>query len=359
MGDARLTWTPHEGAWNFDFAYTLSFDMGDTPRFAAIMDKLPLYPPVPPATWWNLTNTFVSQPRFTATQKIDRLSVGYTSGPIVIRAGRQALTWGAGLVFKPMDLFDPFAPDATDIEYKPGTDMLYGQYLFDDGSDLQAVIVPRPPRRGGGLTFDASSFALRFHTQIGDMQTTWLIARDHGDMVAGLGINGSLGEATWNAEAIPTFVNGGGTYVSAVANISDAGKLWDRDITYFAEYYRNGFGLSAKHYALLSLPPPLIDRLLRGQVFDTGRDYVAVGARYQWTPLLEIDPTLIANLNDTSFYAIGEATYSLSDNLNLVVGARVPIGPNGSEFGGIPVLSHVPVYLEQPQRFYIQLRRYF
>ncbi len=63
-----------------------------------------------------------------------------------------------------MDLFDPFAPDATDTEYKPGTDMLYGQYLFDDGSDLQAVIVPRPAHRGGGLTGNASSFALRFHT---------------------------------------------------------------------------------------------------------------------------------------------------------------------------------------------------
>jgi hypothetical protein len=300
LGDARLTWSPRAGNWNFDFAYVASFDAGDTPRLTRLENSLPILPPTPPATWWTLTNTFIEHEHFTAMQKIDRLSIGYTSTHFVIRAGRQALTWGAGLVFRPMDLFDPFAPDATDTEYKPGTDMLYTQYLFDDGSDLQAVIVPRPAHGNGGLTANASSFALHYHTQIGDLQTTWLLARDHGDMVAGLGVNGSIGGATWNAEVVPTFADGGGTYTSAILNISDAGKLFDRDIVYFAEYYRNGFGRGTKHYDLVSLPKPSIDRLLRGQVFDTGRDYLAIGAQYQWTPLLQISPTLIANLDDRS-----------------------------------------------------------
>ncbi len=359
LADLRLSWSPRWDAWHLDAAYRVGFDAGDSPRLSALEKALGVFSDAPPLTWWNLSNTFIDDRYLTASQRIDRLSIAYTSTDWVVRAGRQALTWGAGLVFRPMDLFDPFAPDATDTEYKPGTDMLYGQYLFDDGSDLQAVLVPRPAHIGGGPTGNASSFALRLHTTIGDYQTTWLIARDHGDIVAAVGINGALGGATWNAEIVPTFVKNGGTYVSAVANISNAGTLAGRDITYFAEYFRNGFGLGVSHYALADLPAPLVGRLLRGQVFNTGRDYVAAGAQYQWTPLLQISPTLIANLDDRSFYLLAEATYSLSDNLNLIVGGQMPIGPARTEFGGLPLFAATPPYLTQPARAYIQLRHYF
>lgn len=359
MGDVRLIWEPRWGAWNASLHYELSFDAGDAPALAARERALRIFPPAPPATWLNLTDTFIDQSHLTARHRLDRLSLGYTGSHLVIRAGRQALTWGAGLVFRPMDLFDPFSPDAIDTEYKPGTDMLYGQYLFDDGSDLQIVVVPRQARRGGGLTENASSFALHFHTTIGNLQTTWLLARDHGDTVAAIGVNGALGGATWTAEVVPTFVRGGGTFTSAILNISDAMTLWDRDITLFAEYYRNGFGLGARRYALTDLPAPLVDRLVRGQVFDTGRDYLTAGAMYQWTPLFHVDPTLIANLDDRSLYVITQATWSVEENLNLIAGAQFALGPSNSEFGGLALAGRTPPFFEQPVRFYVQIRRYF
>jgi hypothetical protein len=359
LGDLRLSWTPRRQSWTFDFAYVAAVDAGDTPRYQTREAALNVLPPAPPATWWDLSDSFIDQSRLKASHRIDRLAIGYTGAHIVVRAGRQALTWGAGLIFHPMDLFDPFAPDATDTEYKTGTDMLYGQYLFNDGSDLQAIIVPRPQHRGGGLTANASSFALHYHAAVGNYQTTWLVARDHGDMVAGIGINGSLAGATWNAEVIPTFVDHGDTYVSALLNISNAGKLWARDVTYFAEYYRNGFGLDSSHYTLTGLPAVLIDRLQRGQVFNTGRDYLALGAQLQWTPLLQLSPTLIANLNDESLYALAEASYSLSDNLTLNVGTQLPIGPHNTEFGGVALSAGGAPYLESPARLYAQVRYYF
>ena len=102
-----------------------------------------------------------------------------------------------------MDLFDPFSPTATDTEYKPGTDMLYVQRLFADGSDLQLAIAPRPPRSGAAPTADASTAALHLHAALLGHQTTWLLARDHGDLVGALGVNGDLGGATWNLEVVP------------------------------------------------------------------------------------------------------------------------------------------------------------
>jgi len=359
LGNLRVSWEPREGPWRFSFQYQLGFDAGDTPLLAAREKALALFPEAPPATWWDLTDTTIDGSRFTLTQRIDRLSIGYTGTHLVLRAGRQALTWGAGLVFHPMDLFDPFSPDATDTEYKPGADMLYAQYLFDDGSDVQFVTVPRPPHRGDDPTLDASSFALLLHTAIGPLRTSWLAAQDHGDTVGAIGVSGPLGGATWNAELIPTHVDNDRTYVSALANISNALTLLDRDATVFAEYYRNGFGLDARRYSVASLPAPLTDRLLRGQVFNTGRDYLALGGTLQWTPLLEIEPTLIANLNDGSFYGLAQATWSLEDNLNLIAGAQIPIGPSHTEFGGLPVIGTGAPYVEQPARAYLQLRRYF
>jgi hypothetical protein len=359
LGDARLTWEPRWGAWSFALAYQLTADEGDTPALTMRSRALGIFPPAPPATWWNLSDTFIASSHLTATQRIDRLSIGYTGANFVLRLGRQALTWGGGLVFRPMDLFDPFAPGAIDTEYKPGTDMAYGQWLFDDGSDVQLVIVPRPARKGGEPASNASSFAVRSHVAFGGLQTTWLVARDHGDWVAAVGLDGSLGGATWNAELIPTFVRGGRALTSVILNISDATILFGRDATVFAEYYRNGFGLSSRGYALDDLPGPLTDRLLRGQVFNTGRDYLAAGATLQWTPLLQIGPTLITNIDDGSFYGIVQATYSLRQDLNLVAGAQIPVGAPRTEFGGIPLMGNSAPYYEQTNVVYLQLRQYF
>jgi len=359
LGDLRVNWSPSWDEWTFSAQYRIGFDAGDTPAYARKLDALGLFPSPPPPTLFDLTGRIVDTQHLTLTQRVDRLSLTYSRGNIVVGVGRQALTWGAGLVFHPMDIFDPFSPDATDTEYKPGVDMIYGQYLFDDGSDLQLVIAPRPAYRGGNPTSSASSAAAHFHTSIGRLQTTWLLAQDHGDTTVGLGVNGPLGGATWNAEVIPTFVDGHGTYTSAILNISTAQTFFDRDATVFAEYYRNGFGLGARHYALTDLSAPLVDRLLRGQLFNTGRDYLAGGATLQWTPLFEIAPTVIANLNDHSFYGIMQTTWSLNDNLNLIAGAQLPIGPLRSEFGGLPVTGTSAPYLTQPDRFYIQLRQYF
>lgn len=361
LGDVRLTWEPSWQHWNFGFAYELNTDYGDnealTTRLTSILG---MFVKAPPTNWWDLSNTFVHDTRFMATQRLDRLWFGYTGSHLVIRLGRQALTWGSGLVFHPMDLFNPFAPNATDTEYKLGSDMAYAQWLFDDGSDLQLVVVPRPLRKiGGALTSNTTSYAAHLHTAIGPFQTTWLLARDRRDWMAGVGVNGALGGATWNAEVIPTFVHDGSTYTSGIFNISDATTVFDRDVTVFSEYYRNGFGLADRRYAVLGLPAPLLNRLLRGQVFDTGRDYLAVGAIAHCTPLLEVNPTLIANLDDGGFFGIVQATYSLRENLNLVVGGQFQVAPSNTEFGGLPLIENFPIFIEQPRQVYVQLRQYF
>jgi hypothetical protein len=356
LGDLRLTWEPTWDRWSFALHYVASTEYGfGVPVELAEAGLLP----APPSTWINLTDTFEDHGQILGTQTIDRLSVAYTEPDFVVRIGRQALTWGSGLVFRPMDLFDPFSPSATDTEYKPGTDMLYTQWLFADGSDLQFILVPRSDRLDGAPTSDDSSIALHLHTVLFDHQTTWLLARDHGDWVGALGVNGALSGATWNVELVPIFEAAGATRVSALANISDAVTLFDRNATVFGEYFHNGFGVGDRPYSLATLPHDLLDRLERGQLFDTRRDYLAGGLTLEVTPLLNVSPTLIVNLNDASLFALASTTYSLGDNLNLIAGVEVPVGPTHTEFGGLPLAPASPTDLAPPGQIYLQLRRYF
>ncbi len=356
-GNLRLTWEPKWGNWDFTVHYVVNGDYGG--NVALRRAEASMFGKAPPSTLFNLTNTFVDDGQGLATQKIDRLALGYTTDNFVVRVGRQALTWGAGKVFHPMDLVDPFAPDATDTEYKPGVDMAYVQWLFGDGSDLQFIAVPRAMTYDATPTWDASTFALHYHRTIGEIGLTGIVARDHGDWTAGVGLSGPLGGAMWNAEIVPTFEADGTTRISGLVNISTAMTLFKRNATVFAEYFHNGFGVAGSGTAYDMLPADLTGRLARGQVFNTSQDYLAGGMTLEWTPLLTLSPSLIVNLNDGSAYAAGEADWSLNDNTDLIAGVQVPFGPNGSEYGGLPVSGSGAPYYATPTTAYVQLRRYF
>jgi hypothetical protein len=356
LANLRLTWEPVWSPWNLTVHYLVTFEHGADVTIAREETALLGSPPV---TWLTLGNRFIDRAETEATQGFDRLALGYTTPDLVLRIGRQALTWGSGLVFRPMDLFDPFSPNATDTEYKPGTDMLYTQFLLGKDTDLQAVIVPRSTQPGGTPSADDSSFALHLRTPILGHTTTWLLARDYGEWVAALGVNGALGGSTWNVELVPTFEARGATRLSALANISDAVTLWRRNATVFAEYFRNGFGVAGQPYDLASLPQDLTERLARGQLFDTRRDYLAGGLTLEVTPLLAVSPALIAGIDDGSCYLLVSSIYSLSDQLNLITGAQLPIGSARTEFGGLPLTPGSQTLLAPPGSIYVQLRRYF
>ena len=71
-----------------------------------------------------------------------------------------------------------------------------------------------------------------------------------------------------------------------------------------------------------------------GQLFYSGRDFIALGAQIQMTPDFGISPTIIAGLNDASFLASVGANYSMGDNTDLSISLFAPFGDDGTEFGG-------------------------
>lgn len=356
----RLELSQDYSPWQFDAAWQLDARHGSAvERDHGIAAA---YPALPYAgsdeSYWDLTDSLTNSGANQVIQRLDRLSVSYTTTAFVARLGRQALTWGSGLVFHPMDLVNPFQPVATDTAYKRGTDMAYGQWLLEDGSDIQLVMVPHRRHDSNAPGAGKTTWAA-FANVVGDtLQWTLLAARDHADGVLGVGVNGPLGGATWNIELIPTFLDGGGTRASALANITQAGMLLNRNLSVFVELYHNGFGAGGD-YTVAQLDSDLLGRLERGQLFVTGRDYVSLGATWEWTPLLQLMPTLILNAHDGSALFDAQLSRSLTENASLKAGLRLPMGGKGTEFGGLELAPAAGLYVAREAQAFIRLEAYF
>ena len=360
-GQLRLEMNQDYRQWKFEAAWQLDAHHGSAvERDNAIAANYPALATADTDTdYWDLDNTITDSNSNRSSQRIDRLNLSYSSNAFVVRLGRQALTWGGGLVFHPMDLVNPFQPVATDTAYKRGTDIAYLQWLLEDGSDIQLVSVPHKQRNSNDPDGDKATQAV-FASLTGDtLQWSLLLAQDRADTVLGIGASGPWGGAVWNLEAVPTYLDNHGTRTSVLFNISQAGTFIARNITTFAEFYHNGFGESGSDYSLSDLSPELLARLERGQQFVTGRDYVTAGATWEWTPLLQLLPTLVINLHDHSGLFDLQLSRSLGNDTALKAGLRIGAGGRGSEFGGLELASNTGQYLAAPDQVFVRLEVFF
>ena len=327
--DLRLNLQLNSGRWTFDTAYQLVGLQGDSLEFGggAPNDERRLF---------NLSDVITDGSDSAILHRLDRLWVGYASEKAVVRLGRQALSWGNGLVYAPMDLVNPFDPTSIDTEYKAGDDVLYLQYLQDNGNDVQVAYVARRNLATGDVESDEATAAAKYHGFAGVGEYDLLVAQSYGDTVVGLGASHEIGGAVWSADLVVTDTDSD-TYVQFVTNLMYSWVFKDRNMSGAIEYYYNGFGLSGGRYDPLSLAgnPDLAIRLARGELFTAGRHYAAANVLIEMTPLWSLTPTLLINARDPSALFQLVTNYSLSDNMTLLASLNVPLGADGSEFGGI------------------------
>ena len=348
----RLKAQGNSGSWSYDFHYLLEgFYSSD---FSGLEMSTPSNSN---ANLLDLQSAISHDGDGSLDHRLDRASVAYSTPHTVVSIGRQALTWGRGQVFQPMDLFNPFPPNASDKSYKPGTDMVYAQYLYDNGADLQGIIVPRRDA-DGPTSSDDSSAAIKGLWPVDDLELEIVLASDYSEPVLGLGSAGPLGDALWKFDIVATNSSDRDGVVSAVANLNHSWDWGEKPVSAFIEYYRNGFGVTDQR-SVDELPDDLIERIARGQIFGTGRDYFDVGGTVHWTPLLQITPAAIVNLNDQSVLLLTTAQYSISNQSNLVFSAQLPLAPRGTEYGGRQTTDGSGEYGRAPYSFLIRFERFY
>jgi len=286
--------------------------------------------------WWNLTYSY-GDDRTAIVHRLDRLSVGFTTERSAWRLGRQAISWGNGMIFTPMDVFNPFDPAAVDKEYKSGDDMVYGQYLLQNGDDLQGVAVVRRNPDNGEVEMDQSSLGLKYHGLVGPGELDLLAARHYGDRLFGLGGNVSVGGAVWRGDLTWT-QTADDDVLAAVTSLSYSWNWYDRNVSGVIEYYYNGFGQADGRYApdQLAQNPALLARLERGELYTLARNYLGASATVEVSPLLLLTANAFINFDDPSSLIQLVVQYSIAQDLAVTGALNVPVGPPGSEYGGIP-----------------------
>ncbi len=116
----RLKFGAGKGRWSVDSDYQLLVLHGDgielgssaPPGSELFFTTLPN----DDRRLFDLTHVIDEGGKDATLHRLDRLTVGYTGKKTVLRVGRQALSWGNGLFYSPMDLVNPFDPATIDTE---------------------------------------------------------------------------------------------------------------------------------------------------------------------------------------------------------------------------------------------------
>jgi hypothetical protein len=310
---------------------------------------------------FDLTGIIADGERHLVYHRLDRLNLGFAPEWGRLRLGRQALTWGDGLIFNPMDLFNPFAPTAVQRDYKIGEDMAHLQLPLASG-DGELLYLPRRDPESGDLAEDQASYATKLHLPTGGLELDLMGARHYGDGVLGLGSSGYLGGALWRFNATYTHVSDGGgadDFLQAVANLDYAWMWGGKNVYGLLEVYYNQLGRAGDYEAALE-DEILMERVGRGELFTLGRHYLAGQLQVELHPLAQLHTTAIVNLSDPSGLVQPQLIWDVVPDWQAIIGGQWHWGARGSEFGGFDLDGSGGGRLVAPSdQVYLWLSYYF
>jgi hypothetical protein len=358
------------GSWGkLETHYEAVYTGGDTRRqsrklerqFPALAESgvLPAAPLEDDRRFFDLTKTIDESDDHILYHRLDRLALTLLPPWGSVTIGRQALTWGNGLIFNPMDLFNPFAPTDIERDYKVGDDMVNVQVPLDARGNLQFLYVPRRNPATHKVERDQSSLAGKLHFSRGTTEFDLMAAEHYDAEVVGLGSSGYLGDAAWRLDAIWTSLDRQSledNYLSLVANMDYSWVWWGKNVYGFVEFFYNGLGKDNYPEALSD--PDITERLARGELFTLGRTYLSGHLRVELHPLFNVYLTAITNLADPSGILQPRATWDVSQNVQITAGGNIFWGEPGTEYGGFPVPG-TNLVDKAPDNIFLWLTYYF
>lgn len=310
---------------------------------------------------FDLTQVLTEKDRYLVYHRLDRLNLTYMPDWGTLRLGRQALTWGNGLIFNPMDLFNPFAPTAVQRDYKIGEDMAYAQLPLGM-AETQLLYLPRRDPETGDLEEEASSYAVKVHAPAGPVEMDVMAARHYGDSIGSLGASGYVGDAAWRIDTVYTHVaeeSDRNDFFQIVANMDYAWMWRGRNVYGLLEFYYNGLGLTENYETLLT-DKPLRERLARGEWFTIGRYYLAGQVQIELHPLVHLYTTAIVNLSDPSGVLQPQVMWDVVSDWQIIIGGQWNGGDTGTEFGGYPVTAAgSTIHVAPADRVFLWLTYYY
>ena len=300
-----------------------------------------------------LSDQVIDDGEASAILRADRLLISYEGSQTRVTLGRQAISFGQGRVFTPLDRVSPFSPASVDREYKPGVDALRIDGYWGVAGEWTLIGAQRD-----GFALEQSVFGAKLRDDFGGWDLALLGLWLGGDRVAGLSVAGTLSELsiysdfsyTWRAQRgalaeadaargetdpfIRAVIGGDWSWSAAGGGQVNVEFAWLGDGAATAEAYLNS-----------ALDP----RALRGERWLLAQRYLSLSARQSLTPLVSGALSVIANLQDPSALIGPALSWSISDESSANLGGYLGFGEGvegfapRSEFGALSWLTFVMV----------------
>jgi hypothetical protein len=292
----------------------------------------------------------------TVYYELDRLFYRYQLEDYTISLGRQAIDWGSGRFWQPLNVFGSFAPTDLDTDYKPGIDALVVDYFPSPFSSLTAVYALAPEDQPEDQDEIKDSAALHYRRQVGELSELTLLAGSiTGNSVAGAAFESAWRGIGWHIEGLHYDLR----------ESDEQSLFWVIGMEYqfndgtllTAEYYDNSRGATTE-----SMLPDMFsdDLVVAGLQQQLSRRLIGIGLSRDITPLLSGSYTLLAAVLDEpggraawSHLHQLNLTYSVSNESDLLFSLLLPQGKGGSEIDDPQSeFGHLPATLSLRLRFY-------
>lgn len=244
--------------------------------------------------------------------QIDRFNVHWDVGALDVTLGRQAIGFGRILIYSPLDVIAPFAPDAIDTEIRSGIDALYTVFNYGLDGQLGAVAI-----WGDESRYD--SYLATWSDNYVGLDMLMIGGRLRGHNMFGAGLAGSIGTLGLKGEfsiheGKDTDKFGGDLHDSYTLAAIESWYRFDNGISLIAQYLYNGPGVDdPKKYPQVITSAPLQE----GLTYLLGRHYLILAPAYDFHPLVTGHGLLIYNLKDDSVLIRPTLDLNLADNLSL------------------------------------------
>jgi len=269
---------------------------------------------------------------------IDRLVYKRNFDNISLALGRQAMDWGSGRFWQPLNVFGAFAPTDLDTDYKTGIDAAVLDWYPSAFSSLTTVYIPKSDEHG-------DSMAIYARNQVGEAaEVSVLAGQVLGNKVLGASIESEALGMGWRWEGLRYETQ---AQTTALFWIGGLDYQFENGTLLATEWYHNSAGADNEVLLAASQSNP---RVIYGLQQHLGKNVLGLALNNDITALLHGSYALFTSfLQDTagrnafSFLHQASLSYLMSDESDLLFSALIGQGKGldtslapQSEFGHLP-----------------------
>lgn len=321
--DGRLNLTLGVGEWlRFDAAHAITASIGTPSAGGVTQTGVGVQAPEAVDLTWEAGG----EGTLAVVGRTDRLLMKVTVPHFDLTLGRQAISFGSGFFFTPLDLVAPFGVATIDGEYKPGVDAIRLDGYIGFATRLTAVAAYSGSWDSRGLTFAGYG-----QTSVGVTDLGFFYGWVRGDHVLGATTVSSAGPVGLHADVAVTIPTEGPdtpadpVFVRAVVGADGRPTT---TTTVSGEVYVQSVGKADSEDLLLTLNS---DRWQRGELRVAGLAYIGLALNQEITPTLNLSLASMINLTDPSALLIPSLGWSVASNAEVALGGYIGVGKRAEQ----------------------------